>query len=865
MADIYEACLIAAVKEGKISQATADDLKKHVKDAEAEAVAAGKGPMEAHEFAVSRGAERYLEKVGVTKLDAARSIVHQQLLQDGMTGHTHSVLEGLRGLFGVNRRGGGPLAQGIVGEQQAMAGAIQSYMTDFIDRLRSKNFGLTRDVVHPEATVKELYGTASGVAGADVNAKAWTQTVQWWVDQMKAAGVRIRNMEDWRVFQDFNSYKLQAMGKDAFVEAKMKDWRDGNVRMRDWKSTADDAYLTPGKETWLKEGVIKDDDRARQIIAETWEKVTHPGYGQEPGVTTKETMADKYNKRRVFEYPTADAYLNFSDKYGIGRDNLGHGFLHYTDQMARDLGLARMLGGDPDREAQTLITWALSTKQIDKAQAKELETLYFHASGAAQEPVRVTLNNVAQTVRSWLSAAYLHSAVLSAPSDLAFTGSTAAFDGFSGTRVMQDYARNMAQGAGNTRRQGLQMGLITDVAIQGNRENFEKNLGAQLGQFTGQGIEAATAGAARVAGQAAEVVMRGTLLEHHSTSLRNAFGHTALADLANAASLSFESLDPAMGRFLQRYGIDAKAWDMLRTKAMHGEGLFMDPAWLAGPMSGSTQAEKNAALKLVGAINFEARNYAVPEGNVATRAFWVGRSEAGTFAGEGRRGFQFLGFGTAVTMQHGFRALDQMMGREGGMFRGQYLAGLVVGATVLGALSLQMRSLATGKDLRNMNPWSDDPKHVGLFWAEAALAGGATGMIGDQLKRMLQTKSAADAARLLTPTGGLAVDAAAAIFGNVNQALSGEKTNAAAELVRIGRKDALPRLWYTNWAFDRLIWDTLQRMADPDAAGAFQRQRERAQKDTGQSFWLAPGSFDSSRMEMNVRPPNLGTAVGARP
>jgi hypothetical protein len=191
-------------------------------------------------------------------------------------------------------------------------------------------------------------------------------------------------MEDWRLFQDINSYKLQAMGKEAYVESMLADWRKGDVRMRDFKSTAEDAYLTPGKETWLKEGVLKDEDRARQIIEDTWEHVTHPGSGLDPGVTTKETMADKYNKRRVIEYPTAESYLRFSDQYGIGRANLGHGFLNHTEQMARDLGMARMLGGDPDREAQTLITWALSSKKINANQAKHLEMLYSHASGQSR-------------------------------------------------------------------------------------------------------------------------------------------------------------------------------------------------------------------------------------------------------------------------------------------------------------------------------------------------------------------------------------------------------------------------------------------------------------------------------------------------
>ena len=57
--------------------------------------------------------------------------------------------------------------------------------------------------------------------------------------------------------------------------------------------------------------------------------------------------------------------------------------------------------------------------------------------------------------------------------------------------------------------------------------------------------------------------------------------------------------------------------------------------------------------------------------------------------------------------------------------------------------------------------------------------------------------------------------------GNLNQAISGEKTNFGREGANFLRKYALPRTFYTSLGVDRLAWDTLQRMWDPDAGGAF--------------------------------------------
>ncbi len=294
---------------------------------------------------------------------------------------------------------------------------------------------------------------------------------------------------------------------------------------------------------------------------------------------------------------------------------------------------------------------------------------------------------------------------------------------------------------------------------------------------------------------------------------------------------------------MERYGITPADWDILRTKALDGRG-FLDPARLAGEGDGP---QREAALKMIGAIAIEQR-MAVPEGNAITRAYVMGQTRPGTVAGEFlRSAMQYKGFALSAGLMHGWRMVESLSDAQGQWFRGHYMAALVVQATVMGAVALQLKNIAAGRD---PEPMFDDKNP--FFWAKAAAQGGAGGMIGDQIKTMFTTKSSADAARLLTPTGGLMIDAGGLLFGNVNQALSGEKVGAAKEAVRFANKYT-PDLWYTRLAMDRLVWDTLQKMADPDAASTFSRMQERARKEQGTGYYWRPGSSEP-------RAPDLGRA-----
>lgn len=62
--------------------------------------------------------------------------------------------------------------------------------------------------------------------------------------------------------------------------------------------------------------------------------------------------------------------------------------------------------------------------------------------------------------------------------------------------------------------------------------------------------------------------------------------------------------------------------------------------------------------------------------------------------------------------------------------------------------------------------------------------------------------------------------------------------------------------WYTRLATERLIFDEIDRLVDPDAPRKFQRIQRRAEREFGQRFFAPPGGGVE-------RLPDIGAALGS--
>jgi hypothetical protein len=231
--------------------------------------------------------------------------------------------------------------------------------------------------------------------------------------------------------------------------------------------------------------------------------------------------------------------------------------------------------------------------------------------------------------------------------------------------------------------------------------------------------------------------------------------------------------------------------------------------------------------------------YAVPTGSVrAASALTVDRP--GTFWGTGSRLFmQFKTFGVNVMLLHAGRVFREMAGGRKG--RGAaYAGGLLISTSLLGGLALQLRQMAQGKDPRDMT----DPK----FWGSAVLQGGGLGIYGDFLFADLSRTGQGLEAALSGPGVDIASDIIRLGISSPISAIQGEKTNIGRQAVDLLRKyQPGSNLWYTRLAWERIVLDQLQVLADPDAAAAFRRKAAHAKKHYGQDYWWRPGETQARR------------------
>ena len=161
-----------------------------------------------------------------------------------------------------------------------------------------------------------------------------------------------------------------------------------------------------------------------------------------------------------------------------------------------------------------------------------------------------------------------------------------------------------------------------------------------------------------------------------------------------------------------------------------------------------------------------------------------------------------------------------------------------------GAVSMQAAAVISGKDPLAMN----DPK----FWIAAFTRGGAGGVYGDILSAALTgNRSGLDrVVQLGGPIPGLIGDTIGLATSPVRAELddSGRPTRDTFghEAFAMGKRWS-PSTWYTKLAVDRLLWDKLQVLLDPNYRQSFRRAEQNLRKQ-GSDFWWPQGENTPARV-----------------
>ena len=188
---------------------------------------------------------------------------------------------------------------------------------------------------------------------------------------------------------------------------------------------------------------------------------------------------------------------------------------------------------------------------------------------------------------------------------------------------------------------------------------------------------------------------------------------------------------------------------------------------------------------------------------------------------------------------------------DGVSAKGRYLGGFIVTATLMGALAMQAKEIAKGRDPVPM----DTPE----FWGAAMLQGGGLGIFGDFMFSQTNRFGGGLAETVAGPVVGLANDLRNLTVGNVFQLAQGEDANVGREMIDFAsRYTPGSSMWYLRLGLERLVTDQVRMMADPDAPARMRRLERRYMNERGQEYWWRPGQTSPDRA------PNLEAALGQR-
>jgi hypothetical protein len=320
----------------------------------------------------------------------------------------------------------------------------------------------------------------------------------------------------------------------------------------------------------------------------------------------------------------------------------------------------------------------------------------------------------------------------------------------------------------------------------------------------------------------------------------------------------FGALDASDRMRLDAKGVtesDFKVWSLAQPEIWRGSDMLTMQSIRSIPgealaSAGLTAMDRNRAVsKMLGMIVDESE-YASLNPNLYSRTVSGLGTSKGTVVGEiTRSAMLFKGFPIAMISRHWGRMADMWKSGDKASSVG-YGAALISGLTVFGALAMQLKDLANGKDPRDMT--------TAKFWSAAFMQGGGMGIFGDILYTGMggnNRHGTPNWVSLFGPVFGDMAEFGNITLGNVGEALRGKETHTGAELLQY-TKSHLPfvNLWYAKSAIDHAVLQDVQEILSP---GYLSRMKNRAQQDWGQKYWWSPGDMEPGRG------PNLEAALGS--
>lgn len=782
-------CLTKLVGAGRITQKAADDALALHEGIQGR-LYPEMGPATADAGAALEAARVMAEAARDRKLEAAQQAIRQAEIFDRMQKHPRGQTVGLMSAMVRDNWEGGRAtgnALNIDSHSEAVSKRLFGIVDGAFDKYKSTMIGLRQDTESIWNVVDELFGRDTGDQAAKGAAKAFQDATAYAVNRVKRGGKRLATLDDWRLPQFWDAARTKSVTEREFVDDLMQEVNAGTMRVMD-KEGQGEAPVTmiPG------------------IIQNAYKDIT---LGRGVGSAGPSGFS---NQLRVFRFDNPDAYKRLMKKYGIGDGGLYNTLTGHLSGMGKEIAFVEVMGPKYEQNFNALLEKARRSDAENLSKGQKIKNvLSMNSPAAAQRtfdalsgklgvPQNELLAGIGGGLRNIQTASRLGSAAIAALPGDSFTMAFAAnHNGIPATAILGRLIKDLAndeQAEAIARQVNLTANAVMDNALGSKRFADE---------VVGQGITA----------RVADTIMRASGLNTWTEGLKRAFSMEFMGAIARNSDKRFEVLDPVFRGFFERYGFNAGEWDKLRaTPHLEADGArFFDVNGVE---------DQRLADRLMSAI-IDERHMAVLEPDARIRGAMSGGLQRGTVLGEAvRSATQFKSFPMTYMMTHMMRGFSQ----DGNWSKAAYTAKLLATMTIAGAVTVQMQALIAGKNPNDMSR----PQ----FWTESFIRGGGGGMMGDFVNSSV-SRGGQGVTEFLMGPGPSALVSTADFLKN------GFTGKSLAQYMKGWTPGS--SLWYTKLATDRLVFDQIQALIDPDYRKSFSRYEKRMKKEFDQTFWWSPG------------------------
>ena len=664
-----------------------------------------------------------------------------------------------------------------------------------METFRTKTLGLRQDIAGMREVIREIEGVNTGNKIAKQFAKQISEVFEDARIRFNRAGGNIGKIQNW--FPHWWDPKLIAkISKEDFItQFGSKLDRERMI-----------SHL----------GIPMDDIEISTLLGKAYDDIRTNGlHSMEPsGVAGGTKLANRHQEHRVLIFKNVDDWLELNDAYG--RPDLYTTMMDHLSNMSHEISLLEVLGPNPEATYRYLRTMS-EKKGASEPGLASLDALWNVASGKVNNSVWVAGADFMKTTRSLLVAAQLGGAFLSSLNDPWIARMTAHINGIPTMKVFKEALRQFNPASKADRIAAVEMGLVAEAwttrALAANR----------FTELTGSDFAA----------KAADLTMRASLLSPWTDALRKGYGMATFSQMALDSSKAFKALSKKRQAALARYKITPDEWELIRaTKPITHKGAKYWSIENLMKRSDIDVKEKNKLVTKVHEMIMGELDHAVLMPDFRSQAIATLGARRGGMGELTRTVAMYKSFPVLMITKQLYRGAAQ----HGLGSKTAYIAQLSIGLMVMGAIALQAKEIARGKNPRDMT----EPK----FWAAAHLQGGGLGIFGDFLHSEQSRFGSSFTKTLAGPGFGLIDDLTKLSLGNIQELLSGKDTNISADMIQFLRRYTPgTSIWYLRALYERTILDQLQKLADPKAYKRFRNQMKSRRRDYGQEYWWKPGSI----------------------